>query len=1744
MKKRILSMLLVIVMVLSMVPVSALATEELKVVSTKTSKYVVIDVDEITLSATDASGNTITGGKLDWKFDPADRIAVVSDTDTSCTIKGAAQGEVTVTVKGEASGRTGIKTLTVLQPPEDLQIVKANTTEAVSDSIKVGDTIELGYTCSNADKIDPAYIVSNWKVQNESETGVLTVSDAGVLTAGKVGTAEVRFAMNGKSVVQKFTVSPADPPAPGKITVTSKDDVTSIMTLRDLTLFANIEGYPSLSNFTWELAQDSEDGVVSLIPSTTDNTCVVKGLKAGTVGIIAKRSIGGGDDRKDYVSEAFTVTVKDRIALTIKANQDQVYATKTVTFSVVDADDKPVEGVRWSLEAGCKSTIDEKTGVLTAGNSKETVTVKAYLNDQYTIAPLKDFPVVLNTMKIVKKGGTEALTQIDANDLIELEVLDNGNNPVTVTSITKGTDTDGALELTKDAEGVYWLKGLKKSAPIDITAKANGFAGVTQSIAVNNKSFTVKNGDEVLSSDPVLTIYEGDSIDLTVWDGETPLSATWYNRSATKISVDKGTVTGVAPTETDKPAEFVVGVNGYDNVTVKVKVLPKQSFQTLKLMYLEGQANQKERPDKLAVGETRVLVALDTNGNVIEGVKWDITGGTGKADLIGDHLTGSADGTVELTAACVGFDPMPVTIKVKTELLENVDISRLPKEMNEGQEIVLNDYLTLSPAYATDKTIDFTSRNKDDSTKNDIVEIVDGKLKAKKFGTAIVTGTYTTKTGPVSFTVEVSVKAAEYIELDSAMPEKLICGESMELKAVLKNAEGEIPGALVQWRLKNDKVIKNLVELTGNKLTAYPQSTYDFYVELEAFIEGNDKVEALTKKIHIIPRTTNIALKKDGEDISGKTTILDVTNSAGVTIDAVIKPSDANQIVDWQVNGPSDIFLLTRSDSSIVIQPVSSQKTGTITVIATAKDGTGARCETTIELAKMADSVVITNAPAQMRGGANIQLRTNLDEDKTVTDRRVEWSIVGGNNQYASVTADGFLDTAKVADQQTIKVKATLIANPAKADEKEILLCPAVNSIKIMRQTGETDQGGNPILANVQNVVDYSEGSIELTQIAYPAGHTGSFEWDSSNKAVADFVPGTSVLKLNGAGKTQITCTATDGSKTRGIYNLEVVKSAGYVDIKGAADLISGKNTTLTATVYTDEVSRELAANQKVTWSVEDAYGNPTKAATINSRGRLYAKTVNYGTEVVVYATSVENKEVVGEHHVIIQPKKARTFAAFLEDDARIIEAPVYMNPNETAVISGQWYIRDGGFDPAEDCTFYSSNPAVAKIDEYDGTLETLRNGSTTITVRATDPDTRNVYTAKFALYVVNTVDHVAISKYYPSQPDYVRSGSYMYFYATAWSNKNETILADNQGITWGVYEENDEGELVATKAAYMTSSGALVAYPVTVNTPVFVVATSNENPSTTAEYKMWIRPAYAYTVNALCMDEDSGEDVVPTGPVNLEVMGENTPFTSEIMTEVYVSDPNNPAMDGQTLYNPAIVWETSNKDIVKVVGGQLYYTGKTGKVDVTPTFTTGYVTYRGNTVTLNIMKFVEQDGIEVSKKYANQELYSGKSLLMYAAVDTEATTRRVTWSLVGGSASNVASINPTTGLIRAKKGLTEQQEITVRATAVDGSGAFGEETVTIYPLATKVVIEGAPTDPIEKDLENKIPLTAVLFVGNDDDQANQDAVKWTSSRSSIVSVDKEGNIIAKRKGTATIKATATDGSGKYATIRITVVNP
>ena len=109
---------------------------------------------------------------------------------------------------------------------------------------------------------------------------------------------------------------------------------------------------------------------------------------------------------------------------------------------------------------------------------------------------------------------------------------------------------------------------------------------------------------------------------------------------------------------------------------------------------------------------------------------------------------------------------------------------------------------------------------------------------------------------------------------------------------------------------------------------------------------------------------------------------------------------------------------------------------------------------------------------------------------------------------------------------------------------------------------------------------------------------------------------------------------------------------------------------------------------------------------------------------------------------------------------------------------------------------------------------------------------------------------------------------------------------------------------------------------------------------------------------------------------------------------------------------------------------------------------------------------------------------------------------------------------------------------VTVRATAEDGSGVYGELTVKVNPApvtnVTSITISGA------KDIKvgDSLQLTAAVKPDN----ATNKAVSWSiSSGSSYATISDSGKLTAKAAGTVKVKATAKDGSGKSGTVTITV---
>jgi len=162
----------------------------------------------------------------------------------------------------------------------------------------------------------------------------------------------------------------------------------------------------------------------------------------------------------------------------------------------------------------------------------------------------------------------------------------------------------------------------------------------------------------------------------------------------------------------------------------------------------------------------------------------------------------------------------------------------------------------------------------------------------------------------------------------------------------------------------------------------------------------------------------------------------------------------------------------------------------------------------------------------------------------------------------------------------------------------------------------------------------------------------------------------------------------------------------------------------------------------------------------------------------------------------------------------------------------------------------------------------------------------------------------------------------------------------------------------------------------------------------------------------------------------------------------------------------------------------------------------------------------------------------NGAALQMLAEVQpANATNRAVTWTISGGSG---AAVNAETGLLTA----TANGTVTVRATADDGSGVFGETAITISGQSggvipvTSIAVTGAGGATTITAYGGTLQMLADVQPTN----ATNRAVTWTISGGSGAAVNEAtGLLTATANGTVTVRATAEDGSGVFGQAEITI---
>ena len=214
--------------------------------------------------------------------------------------------------------------------------------------------------------------------------------------------------------------------------------------------------------------------------------------------------------------------------------------------------------------------------------------------------------------------------------------------------------------------------------------------------------------------------------------------------------------------------------------------------------------------------------------------------------------------------------------------------------------------------------------------------------------------------------------------------------------------------------------------------------------------------------------------------------------------------------------------------------------------------------------------------------------------------------------------------------------------------------------------------------------------------------------------------------------------------------------------------------------------------------------------------------------------------------------------------------------------------------------------------------------------------------------------------------------------------------------------------------------------------------------------------------------------------------------------------------------------FSTSNKKIVTVSSAGKLNAKKSGRANIT-------ISLKSNPKIKKVVKVTV--GKPVTRVKVNKSaltIKKGGSAVIKATVGPNtASNKKVIWK---SSNSKIAKVS-STGRIRAVKGGTA----TITAVAADGSGKKAVCRVTVKASITSLSFS-------KKSGNIYVGKTMQLSPVIKPADATNKKLTWSSSNDKVAMVNSTGKVYAVAAGTAVITAKATDGTGKKATYKVTVV--
>lgn len=470
---------------------------------------------------------------------------------------------------------------------------------------------------------------------------------------------------------------------------------------------------------------------------------------------------------------------------------------------------------------------------------------------------------------------------------------------------------------------------------------------------------------------------------------------------------------------------------------------------------------------------------------------------------------------------------------------------------------------------------------------------------------------------------DVLVPATAKVKVLDRAEAKLISGKSVTLKS---SASGK-----VTWSLASEYAPYATITSAG-KLTAKKVVEKVVVYAVATDTQGNEEFF----RVDIYPAVSQVKiLDEDGALVNGKTVAVKVNDGSDETyvFSAGTYPDDAMGDVTWTVSDKKGAYVTYEIDGSdIIIRPAENVKKGTVTLTATANDGSNKKTTLKLSIAVLVEDIAVTtkdgknltqddagNTIFTVASGQSITL-TAAPTNANATNKAVTWSIVEGG-EYASVTSAGKLTAVKdLMGVRYAVVRATAKDGSGIYTDTKVKLTPLALGVQ-MYNSGSVC--GNTALT--QNMTE--QNTLTLNARVYPLGKANqSVTWKSSNAKIASIQldeNGYAIVTCLKAGKVTITATADDGSKEKTTFTLNIVE--GIESLHLAPQVIAAGKTLKLADKI--EINPTTATNKKLNWGiVGDAHG-----ATIDSKkGVLNTKKVDVSSGPVKLTISASPTDGFG----------------------------------------------------------------------------------------------------------------------------------------------------------------------------------------------------------------------------------------------------------------------------------------------------------------------------------------------------------------------------------------------------------------------------------------------------------------------------------------------------------------------------------